>query len=168
MRTLVTTLMLILSVAAFAAPEWQLYRSDEGRFSVMLPDQPMRSRQALRTDKAATNNVVAVKTEKGALMVSYVDSETFDDDRSKIDTILNNTCVGAASNAGASNPRIVSAIRNGFVGRIVQFKGRDGTSYRGLVFLAGTRLYQVYASGEEAWVSGNDVDRFLDSFRMWK
>jgi hypothetical protein len=160
--------MLILAVAALAAPEWQLYRSDEGRFSVMMPDEPTKARQALRTDKAATTNVVALKVENGAFMVSYVDSDTFDDDRTKIDTILTNTVVGAASNAGAQSPRIASLIRNGFVGKSVQFKGRDGTSYRGLVFLAGTRLYQVYASGEDAWVSGRDVDRFLDSFRMWK
>ena len=63
MRTLVTAIMLILAVAALAAPEWQLVRSDEGRFSVMMPDQPSKARQALRTDKAAATNVVALKVE---------------------------------------------------------------------------------------------------------
>jgi hypothetical protein len=149
-----------------AQADWQVYRSNEGRYSVQLPEAPAKASQNLRANTA--NNVLALKTSDGSYMVSYVDSDGFDDDRNKIEAILDNACRGAATNAGATTLRAEPLIRNGFVGRSVRFRGRDGTQYRGLVFLAGTRLYQVYASGEASWVAGKDVDRFLNSFRMWK
>lgn len=166
MRVILTTIALFIAAAAFGEPDWQVYRSDAGRYSVQLPEAPAKASQNLRANTA--NNVVALKTESGSFMVSYVDSDTFDDDRNKIDAILDNACRGAASNAGATTLRAETVIRNGFVGRSVRFRGRDGISYRGLVFLAGTRLYQAYASGAAEWVAGKDVDRFLNSLRMWK
>lgn len=165
MRAIVTTVLTTIAALAFAQADWQVYRSDDGRFSVQLPHAPAKASQNLR---AQTNNVLAVKTDAGSYVVSYVDSDTFDDDRNKIDSILDNACRGAANNAGATTLRAETVIRNGFVGRSVRFRGRDGTSYRGLVFLAGTRLYQAYASGSSEWAAGKDADRFLNSFRMWK
>ena len=166
MRAILTTVLITIAGLAFAQADWQVYRSDEGRFSVQLPQTPAKASQNLRAQTA--NNVLALKTDAGSYMVSYVDSDTFDDDRNKIDAILDNACRGAANNAGATTLRTDAVIRNGFIGRSVRFRGRDGTSYRGLVFLAGTRLYQAYASGSSEWAAGKDVDRFLNSFRMWK
>lgn len=101
-------------------------------------------------------------------MVSYVDSGTFDDDRSRMDGILDSAARGAMTNAGASVIEIRAITRNGFLGRAVQFRGRERQVFRGLIFLAGERLYQVYAVGSEAWVNGKDADRFLNSFAMLK
>src|SRR5687768_893066 len=168
MRAILATLILMITSVAVAGLDWQVYRSEEGRYSVQLPDAPAKASQGIRSDRSTVNNVVAVKTASGSFMVSYVDSDTFDDDRNKIDAILDNACRGAAANAGGTTARVETVIRNAFVGRSVRFRGRDGNEYRGLVFLAGTRLYQAYASGEQEWITGKDVDRFLNSFRMWK
>jgi hypothetical protein len=168
MKRFCTLALPALVCAAMAAPEWRVHRFEEGRFSVMLPEAPAKSRQNLRAAEKATNNAFSLRTEKGSFMVSYVDSDTFDDNRAKIAEILDSTCRGAAANAGARNFATNEIVRNGFSGRTVRFKGQDGSAYRGLVFLAGTRLYQVYAHGDAKWVDGKDVDRYLNSFKMWR
>ncbi|MEO7453225.1 MAG: hypothetical protein ABIV13_00500 [Fimbriimonadales bacterium] len=168
MRTLSAIVVVLFASVAFAATDWHQYRSTEGKFSVELPEVPAKASQALRNAAEATNKVVAVRTDAGSFMVSYVDSDTFDDDRNRLEAILDSTCNGAAAKVGATTLRAESLIRNGFVGRSVRFTGRDGTRFKGLVLLAGTRLYQAYASGDAEFVASKDVERFLNSFRIWK
>ncbi len=154
--------------AAFAT-DWAVHRFEDARFSVQLPEAPTKARQNLQAEaRAAAATVFALRTKAGSYMVSYVDSDTFDDDRNRFDNILDATARGAMTNAGASVIDIRAITRNGFLGRAVQFRGRDGQVFRGLIFLAGERLYQVYALGDASWVNGKDADRFLNSFAMWK
>jgi hypothetical protein len=165
-RTLLILATLTCALSAVAGPAWKVYRFEEGRFSVELPDEPAKSKQDLRA--AVTNNSFTVKTDSGFYMVSYVDSPTFGERPTNVSAILDRSVRGAASNVGAPTIRLEARQRNGFVGREVWFTGRDGTDYHGLVFLANERLYQVYASGSQAWVDGKDAIRFLNSFKMWR
>jgi len=168
-RLIVAITITAIAGAVFATTDWTVHRFDDARFSVQLPEVPTRARQKLQADApAAAATVFALKTREGSYMVSYVDSDTFDDDRNRIDNILDATARGAMTNAGASVIETRAITRNGFLGRAVQFRGRDGQVFRGLIFLAGERLYQVYALGDASWVNGKDADRFLNSFAMWK
>ena len=163
------TLILVATfcaVAAIAGPAWRVYRVEEGRFSVELPEPPKKSKQDLRA--AAVNTSYMVKSDAGSYLVSYVDSPTLGEQPTNVNEILDRTVRGAAANVGSSTVRVEARQRNGFVGREVWFTGRDGTAYHGLVFLANERLYQVYASGGQAWTEGKDAARFLNSFRMWR
>ncbi|MDQ2986531.1 MAG: hypothetical protein M3R13_07400 [Armatimonadota bacterium] len=153
----------------YASPDWAVHRFEEARFSVMLPEAPRTSKQNVRAESAdTTNSVFTLRTKAGTFLVSYTDSETFDDNRSLIDTLLDATCRGAVEGANGRLISIRPITRNGFLGRALAFEGRDGKMARGLVVLAGTRLFQVYALGTPDWIAGKDVDRFLNSFRTWR
>lgn len=166
-RILAALTITALFGAAVADLEWAVHRFEDARFSVQLPEAPTRARQKLQADTQQAT-VFALKTRAGSYMVSYVDSDTFDDDRNRFDNILDATARGAMTNAGTNLMEIRAITRNGFLGRAVQFRSPDGQVFRGLIFLAGERLYQVYALGDASWVNGKDADRFLNSFAMWK
>src|SRR5262249_46611104 len=75
----------------------------------------------------------------------------------------------AATNAlGAKYGEISSASaieRHGLAGREITLRTAEGFVFRWRLFVAGTRLHQVFYPGNPGWEKGVDVEASLESFR---
>ena len=160
----------LLSVAAIfftvPQPEWTSYVSAEGKFTVLLPDQPQSNSIIVETErgKLLTHIVSAGDKDLNQYMVSWTDyksdiefkgtEKTFDRMR---DALIE------AKNGKLLHESLI--FLEGRPGRACEFIDSDGRTVNVRFFFIGNRSYQLQAESRK---DGNlpDAERFMKSFRF--
>lgn len=176
MRAVLVAAGLLATVGSGGAadgPEMTRIESKDGRFSARWPAKPKRDAKTLRStagELRAVTEAVALK-DGLTLSVTYTD---YPPAFGKLDPtqLLN----AVRDGMGSKDARLSEAIGQpvGADGVAVNTPGREFTWDHGKtiartrLFLVGTRLYQVTASGPKDAVHTKTGEVFLLSFEPWK
>lgn len=166
---LVSALVLACVLLAGCAPEldWRELSMPEGRFAVLLPGKPRReSRQFNDGFGMVTMTMHACSLAQGTMGVSYTDypagatALTLRRDAAR-DALLRNISGNLLQEEAVGV--------DGHPGRQIHAEGRRGTDrivLRARFVLVGDRLYQVAYVGVKDSLPAEDIDMFLNSFRL--
>jgi hypothetical protein len=165
----VAVLLAAAGLAAGQAPEFKLYASTEGRFTIDFPGPVKTETVPVKSDNAELKLTVDVVELRGGVsfLVTFID--TPDD---------------AAGTPAATRLDKIRDGNKGPTGKLVsekdvtvgaeKYPARDLLIEKGDVFLrnrivlAGNRLYQVMVQGPKDVVTSASADRFIQSFEVTK
>jgi hypothetical protein len=165
-RLLALAALTLFLVPAFAEDKLEEFRSEAGRFSVMLPGKPMEQKLTAATPGGMVDiYLFTARGEKTLYRVSYLDYPG--------DSVKQQ---GAAAVLDSNRDSFVTTVK----GRLVSDKkttldghpGRDFTvetdkaKFRMREFLVGSRLYQALTGGPS--LDTPEIQRFQDSFKPLK
>jgi hypothetical protein len=140
------------------------FRSNEGRFRILLPGKPSTQPDPQVPSMIRT---VELKQRTGSYIVAWQDldqkgTKTSPDER------LDMACNKAAESLkGKTLSRKKIELDGKYPGRELILVGPDGKeTHRDRLYLVEGRLYQVLVSGPSWWVESSTADRVLDSFHL--
>jgi hypothetical protein len=149
------------SQASAQAPPWTKYSSPEGRFTVLMPADPMREEQSKETrGEKVVMRFFTAGSEKGIFIVAYADyrmsgvKQELDANRDSFLRGMKATLLSESDIKLRENP-----------GREIRAE-RDRLSIRSRIFLVGQRYYQVVAITPATLPGNLEADRFLNSFEL--
>ena len=163
---LASLLTLITLTGPLQQTDWRAFSSAEGRFSAVVPAEPLTSTIATQTDEGVllTHTVSATDRYLNEYLVSWtaynhnVESKgtekTFDRVRDALISTKGGKLVGESAPAMQGKP-----------GRAIVFTDSDGRTVKARFFFVGNHFYQLMAE-ERDKTNGADSDRFLDSFKV--
>lgn len=169
----VAALVVMTAVLAFGAPQqakdWVQYNSEEGRYSVLLPTQPVLNSQdaTTSTGQKATQHYASSTDESTAYLVGYFDKAgaTFSFDRARDGMV-------AKIRGTLLAEKVISL--SGYAGREVKVaaKGSDGGDYIAVAryYEVKERIYVVevvFPKENESAAAGKSA-KFFDSFAVAK
>jgi hypothetical protein len=146
--------------------KWQVYRSVEGRFSILLPAKPQASERPLQTNQGVVQRrVIAVQMEHEAYSVTYSDYSSGD---RKVNA---QPALQAARDAlvASSKGKLIEEkpmTLDGYPGLSVRIATKSEMVVRGNLILADSRLFQVLVMAPKERIDTADVAKFLGSFRL--
>ncbi len=167
-------LALALSSCGGGAKEWSEFSSTEGGFSVSLPGKPTEQKQTQDTAAGPLDIFMYLYEDRSDVyMVGYTN---FPEDLISLSdpaALLDGGAEGAVTSMGAENTSKQEISLDGNTGREITFDVPDsklpgGGAGKARFYLVGNRLYQLIglAKGKEA--STDNLDKFLDSFKLLK
>ncbi len=160
--------VLIVTAAAAQSTDWLEVHSDEGRFTVLMPDKPVEELVTVSKDGTAdrhSNTFTCTDNALNQFMVAYSDRTGSEPRRRTNAQLYDKVRDGLLTATGAKFVRESTVKLNGFLeGREIVTQQADGTVQTMRLFMVGDRIYQVSAEikkGETA-----DAAKFLNSFRL--
>ncbi len=163
MRSIVALVLLGLLAACYPALDWREIRSDEGRFSVLLPSKPRIESMPL---SAARPEVLlhqwSAQARKTAFAIGYADLPPSD---STAGTTLRNALLHNISGKVVRDDRVEAG---GMPGRETVAEGRIGDSPVTLhlrTFSVDVRLFQLAVLGPAEDFQPSEIETFFLSFK---
>ena len=175
-QTLLVCICAALLAACNPALDWREYRSDEGGYTVLLPQKPGRAQRTLATPAGpVTMHMLSVQVDGmlyGAASAGFSavpDPATQAAMRAALlknidGTVVSDTPVSTAGSSAGAPVKLA--------GREVIKRGRFGSGERAAqgemrarFFVRGNRYYQIAAIGRAGAVPAADLDLFFDSFK---
>jgi hypothetical protein len=143
---------------------WVRLASDEGRFSVLLPELAKDQAETAQSDRGPyTTHLFVVKTTKGVFLVGWVD----------YDPSFNFT---VQSELEANRDNFVKGVKATLLNTSrITLDGHPGleftaetpeTVFRSRVYIVGRRPYQLIAGTYKGQNDSTSVSRFFDSFEV--
>lgn len=147
---------------------WEKFSSSEGAFSALMPGTPT---QQVRTAKTSSGLVDAymflVERRDVAYVVAYSDYPNPMIQAGTPKLILDGARDGAVANVQGKLVRESVISLDGHQGRELQIESPGGkVTVTARLFLVDRRLYQVMVLMHNDKASSEDVNKFLDSFRI--
>jgi hypothetical protein len=155
--------VMLTTVASAQTGGWTKFSSTEGRFSVLMPLEPVRSEEVKETPVGKVSmHFFTTRGEAGIFIVAYADYAISDPKR-ELDANRNSflkgmkaTLISESDIKLEDNPgRDIRAVR-------------DALSIRSRIYLVGKRYYQVVALTPATLPGNVEADRFLSSFELAK
>ncbi len=143
------------------------YHSEEGRFSVLLPDEPERKLQKVDTPIGTLYFIMySAGSEQIDFLVGYVDYPPTMFENADIEKMLDGARDGAVRNVNGilENEKVLDF--HGNPGRELEIKVPEEATIKTRIILIGTRLYQVMAVGESKRVLNKNCPQFFGSFKV--
>jgi hypothetical protein len=140
--------------------DWREIKSDEGRFTAMVPGKPRYETRALSGGSggaAATMHLWSAQARKSVFGVGYADYPAGNGG------ILDSTQSALVANIHGNLLEESRILRNGLAGRALVAQGGD-TVLRAQLWVSGRRLYQLAVLGPGNDLSAADVELFFSSF----
>jgi len=136
--------------------DWREIKSEEGRFTALVPGKPHYETRRL-SGGAATMHLWSVQAGKSLFGVGYADYPAGDAG------ILDATRDALVANVQGNLVEESPLSRNGLAGRALVAEAGD-TVLRAQLLISGRRLYQLAVLGPRNALSPADVDLFFFSF----
>jgi hypothetical protein len=161
--------------AALTDTTWQEFRSEDGRYSVLMPGKPEEETISMETDAGAVEATYArMEVDGVTYMVMYLDppaeslqlgpDEYF---RQYIDGAVQN--IESNSGVDIQDPTISEITLDGNPGReFVISVSAENLLSRHRTYLVDTRQYLIQATGPVEKVSSDETARYLDSLKPVK
>jgi hypothetical protein len=162
-----------LAACAPAAPG-QEFKSDSGKFSVVVPVALTEQVQAVDTPTGGKRDAHIFSADAGKLayIISYTDyaADTDMGDAAAFLDSIRKTAVATSNGGIQSSQSNISLDGNPGMEFTFNFKGPNNEPFltRAHVFLAGRRLYQVMAVANQGQATTGDMDAFLNTFKILK
>lgn len=170
MRTLLSSVAVLVAACGLAAQDDKKYESRDGKYAVAFPGAP-----ATDTKKAGelTLSTAAVEAKGVSYLVIYSDLPAESVKASKAEDILENGEKGLVDNFKAKVTKSQSTTfgKDKYPARNVTAEVKvDATTLqlRLRIVLVNNRVYQVLAVGSPEAVSGAAADKFFESFEVRK
>jgi hypothetical protein len=156
-------------------PGWQVYRSDDGDYSVQFPGKPAVTAQKANSTVAGEIDIHVATFRRAAnedFVVLYNDYPEGRAPTGDLEKLYDNARLGGLANSGggrlASERKVVLGDLSGREIKIdvPAAKVAGGGVIQARYFLKDGRLYQVIYRGPKAKAKADEVAAFLDSFRL--
>ena len=162
--------VVVLTAACNLGKKPEMYRSESGGFSVMIPGKPDESTQALDTPRGKIDlHLFTVQKGNRAYIVSYSDYPEEMVKQNSPQKSLDGSRDGEVRNMGKLILEKNLSL-DGHPGRelVIEGKTSDGheATSKTRIFLVGNRLYQVIFAAPRGEVSSSEMDDFLESFKL--
>lgn len=176
MTNVITALIcatLTFTAALQSSGNWVKYVSDEGRFTLLFPQQPRATTQpsTSRTGAKMTTHIFQAADASGnSYVASYVDYPYALDERKSLDGIRDMS-LSIVKGTLLREYDIVSGTHNGreFVASVKSANADLMTQSR--IFVVGNRSYMlvyVYLKSQDPEVAARNVGTFFDSFQTFQ
>lgn len=145
-------------------PKWVTYTSQEGRFSIQMPEKPNpTSVEFEMVPGKLTKAYTFIVADKSTYTVTYLDAPLqLKTEQDKINYLA------GARDGMLRQAKIISSEKislNGNFGVDTKAETINGVArWRG--YLAGNRFYQLYFVGPKELADGIDADKFLNTFKI--
>jgi len=155
-------------------PNWQEYRSQAGRYSILMPDKPKEQTQTVNSAAGSLDmHIASFEDRSGAYLVIYVDYPADMIHSGQEKDVLDGAMQGAVANVDGKLTRQQDFPLGKVPGREVEFdapaKGaQPATHIKVRYFLTNDRLYQVMVVAQQNPGLPTDAQKFLDSFKLSK
>ncbi len=153
-------------------PIWQEYRSQAGRYSILMPGKPQEQTQSVDSAAGPSEMYIAsVEDQSGAYLVMYVDYPAGLLRSGQANDILDGAVQEGADNVNGKLTRQQNFPLNTIPGREAEIDvpaqgAQPATRIRSRYFLAHNRLYQVMVIVRQNQVLPDAAQKFLDSFKL--
>ena len=166
------------------ALDWREYHSDEGGYTVLLPQKPGRAQRILATPAGpVTMHMLSAQVDGMLFGAASASFGTLPDEATQqamraallrnIDgAVMSDKPVTAAGNSASHSAGHSAGAPAQLTGREVIKRGRFGSGERATqgelrarFFVRGNRYYQIAAIGSIGAVPAADLDLFFDSFK---
>ncbi|MCL5275564.1 MAG: hypothetical protein M1434_12605 [Chloroflexi bacterium] len=169
--SLVLVCAFLLVACGGAAPSWQDFSSDKGKFTVTMPATPKESSQSVDTAAGKIDlYLYTAQVGTSAYLVSFSDYPA--DMMSQADPakVLDGAMNGAVTNISGTILSSQDITLSGNPGKDFSAEGKiknpgDG-SVRGRIYLVKNRLYQIIVVGMKDQIPTADADKYLQSFKL--
>jgi hypothetical protein len=147
---------------------WTPVTSGDGSFKIEMPGDAKLTSTSLETPVGpAPVQMWVVQDDEHAYMAGYVEYpaevRAKVDDREMLDTARDGAVARSRGKLLVDQPKEVA----GVAGRRIEIDAENGqVRVRGDLFIAGRRLYQVFATTKPQEIGSAEVSRFLDSFTL--
>lgn len=146
---------------------FESYRSEEGRFTVLLPGEPTRSTQTLNTPAGKIDLVMfQAGSKKSGFVVGYCDYPQEVIDESEPAKMLDGARDGAVKNVGGELIDETELDFHGYAGREVEIEVPGKATIRTRLILIDNRLYQIMVVSASAEILEEKGTEFFDSFSV--
>lgn len=150
-----------VKASAQTTQTWTKFSSTEGRFTVLMPVEPMREEQTRETRQGkVVMHFFTSGVDKGLFIVAYADY-SFGEAKRELDANRDSFLQGMkATLVSESDIKL-----RGNPGREIRAE-RDNLRIRSRIYLVGRRYYQVIAITPATLPADIEADRFLTSFEL--
>jgi len=152
------------AASAAASDSWITFTSEDGRFSVLLPEVPKDSAETTKSEHGPyTTHLFVVKTAKSVFLVGWVDYDpSFNFNvKSELDANRDNFVNGLKATLRTSN----TLTRNGYPS--LDFTADTADSiYQSRVFIIGRRPYQLVVGTARGQDDSANIAKFFESFKI--
>ena len=163
-------LMAVVVLTAACNKKAQVFRSESGGFSVMIPGKPDESTRKLDTPRGKIDlHLFTAQKSNRAYIVSYSDYPDEMVKQNSPEKILDGSRDGQVRSMGKLIlEKNISLDGNPGRELVVEGKTSDGhdASSKTRIFLVGNRLYQVIFAAPKGEASSSEMDDFLESFKL--
>ncbi|MDH4129953.1 MAG: hypothetical protein OEV44_14445 [Spirochaetota bacterium] len=168
-RKFIALSLLLLSTLGFAS-KWEVYKSPEGKFSVLLPVIPGRTvRKLNKTINTAGGSVdmkiFVLKSSNVIFYVSYADYPLKYIEKASSKKLLDNGRDGALNKVKGSLVSEKEISINKHPGRDIEILAKSLKLYARL-YIVNNRLYQLIAIAPNKNVSVLEIKKFQKSFKL--
>ncbi len=148
----------LLCLACSPELDWRELRSNEGRFTALMPAKPRYEERPLAGPPVVVMHLWSAHAAKSIFGVGYADYP-------EVDTrVLDTTRDALLNNIRGRLLEEKPLIQSGLAGRELVAEAGD-TALQARLFVSGPRLYQIVVLGGKNAISAADLDLFLTSFR---
>lgn len=146
---------------------FELYQSQEGRFSVLFPGEPKRILKSVDTPAGKIDLVLyQAGSKKTGFIVGYSDYPQEVIDKSNPRKMLDGARDGAVGNAGGELIDEIELTFQDYPGREIEVEVPGKATIRARLILIDNRLYQVMVISPSVEILEKKGTEFFDSFAV--
>lgn len=151
-------------VSAMDPSGWIKFASDEGRFSVLVPDSPTEKTETTESAHGPfTTHLFIVKNPSSVFLIGWVDYDpSFNFNRqAELEANRDNFIKGLKATLVSTRSTVI----NGY--SAIEFTAEAGDRiFKSRVLLVGRRPYQIVIGSPKGMDDTADVNRFFNSFKV--
>jgi len=151
-------------VTAMDASGWVKFISDEGHFSVLMPDSPNEKKETTESSHGPyTTHLFVVKDTTSVFLIGWVDYDPSFNFNRQAELEANRDNFVKGINATLLSTR--ATVINGY--SAIEFTAEAGDRiFKSRVFLVGRRPYQIVIGSPKGTDDTASVNRFFNSFKV--
>jgi hypothetical protein len=154
----IAAVVALLCIACSPELDWRELKSDEGRFTALMPAKPRYEARPLTGAPTVVMHLWSAHAAKSIFGVGYADYPEADA------RVLDATRDALLNNIRGRLLEEKPLTQGGLAGRALVAEAGD-TALRARLFVSGSRLYQIAVLGGKNAISTADLELFLSSFR---
>ena len=161
-----------LALLNVSRPNWQEYRSQAGRYSVLMPGKPKEQTQSVNSAVGTLDmHIASYEDRSGAYLIMYTDYPADLVNLDRADAMLDGGARGAVENVNGNLIQQQDFPLGNIPGREIEFNApaqgaQPATRVKVRYFLVNNRMYQVMVVAQQSQGLPVDTQKYLDSFKL--
>src|SRR6185369_8527292 len=151
-------------VTAMDASGWVKFISDEGHFSVMMPDTPSEKKETTESSHGPyTTHLFVVKDTTSVFLIGWVDYDpSFNFNRqAELEANRDNFVKGISATLLSTRPTVIDGYS------AIEFTAETADRvFKSRVFMVGRRPYQIVIGSPKEQDAAAETERFFNSFKV--
>jgi len=157
-----------IAASAQAADQWQTFKSENGKFSVLMPCKPAVEAQEVKSDDGPVKQAFhSCENRTGYFMVTFVDYPKASKEKAMLDAYRDNGLKSTGSKVVTEAPLTLDT----YPGREIVANGlvdKSEVVFNWRIYLVDKRIYALTAATTKENSKSPDISKFMSSFSLVK